>query len=406
MATGSVARSPDRFSRLPVQAITSGLTIALLHVAGISILLAAADAFALSPGELTTLIIGGHGLTAILTAALTWLFRVPIIIGMSAFSLLFVMSLAPSYSYPEIMGGILVGGILIVLAAVLGLSTRLTTLVPTPIVFGLIAGALLQFAVGIFNDMADEPAMIGSTVLAWLVARRFLPAQLPAVLPALVVGVLVAATSGMLRGATDPLALPAITTARPVFSWQAIISIAPVIAILVTANANLSTIVYLRSQGYEVPARGLHVMTGLATMVGACLGAIAICAGAVLMPLVAGPEAGAASQRHWAAYAAAAGMIPIVVFAALAAQMPAMIPVALLLAVAGLALLPILGQMLVGALGGPLRLGPLLAFVVAASDLTLWGFGAAFWALVIGTAATLLLEPQELAAARAPAVSG
>ncbi len=406
MAMGSVAQSPDRFSRLPLQAITSGLTIALLHVAGISILLAAAEAFALSSGELSTLIVGGHGLTAIWTVALTWLFRVPIIVGMSAFSLLFVMSLAPSYSYPEIMGGILVGGVLIVLAAVMGLSTRLTTLVPTPIVFGLIAGALLQFAVGIFNDMAVEPAMIGFTVLAWLVARRFLPAQLPAVLPALVVGVLVAAMSGMLRGARDPWSLPALTTAGPIFSWQAVVSIAPVVAILVSANANLGTIVYLRSQGFEVPERGLHVATGVATMVGACLGAIAICAGAVLMPLVAGPEAGAAGQRHWAAYAAAVGMIPIVVFAAVAAQMPEMIPVALLLAIAGLALLPVLGQMLSGALGGPLRLGPLLAFVVAASDLTLWGFGAAFWALVIGMAASLLLEPDEIAAARAPGVGG
>jgi predicted benzoate:H+ symporter BenE len=32
--------------------------------------------------------------------------------------------------------------------------------------------------------------------------------------------------------------------------------------------------------------------------------------------------------------------------------------------------------------------------------MALWGFGAAFWALVIGMVVTLLLEPNELAAAR------
>lgn len=402
MATGSVARSPDRFSRLPLQAITSGLTIALIHVAGISILLAAADAFALSSGETSTLIVGVHGLTALLSAAMTVLCRMPMLIGLNATSLFFLISLAPAYSY-EVMGGVVLGGVLIVLVALVGLSARLTALIPVPIVFGTVAGAILPFVVGIFNDMEVEPALIGLTFLSFLLARRFLPAQIPAVLPALLVGVLVAAASGMLHGARDPWSLPVLTTSGPAFSWQAIVAIAPVVAILVSANSNLASIVYMRSQGYEPPERGINIATGLGTIAGGCLGAIPTSKGTLLMPLVAGPEAGVAHQRRWAVHAAAAGMIAIVLFAGVAAQMPRMAPVALLLAIAGLVLLAVLGQMLAGALGGPLRLGPLLAFVVAASDLTLWGFGPAFWALVIGAGTTLLLERDALAASRAGA---
>jgi benzoate membrane transport protein len=267
-------------------------------------------------------------------------------------------------------------------------------------VFGTVAGAVLPFVVGIFRDMAVEPTMIGFTVLSFLLARRFLSARIPAVLPALGVGVLVALLSGKLSGASDPWSLPALATSGPVFTWQEMLAIGPVIAILISANSNLASVIYLRSQGYDPPERGINIATGIGTMIGGLFGAIPVSMGTFVMPLVAGPEGGEPHQRSWGPYAASAGMLVMVLFAGIAAQVPSMIPTTLLLAIAGLVLVAVLGQMLGGALGGPLRLGPLFAFVVAASGMTLWGFGSAFWALVIGMAVMLLLEPREFAAVR------
>ena len=51
---------------------------------------------------------------------------------------------------------------------------------------------------------------------------------------------------------------------------------------------------------------------------------------------------------------------------------------------------------------GPLRRRPLFAYVVASPQMTLGGFGSAFWSLVIGTGVTLL-EQQEWRAVRASA---
>ena len=386
--------------RLPLPAIATGLTVALLHVAGLSILLAVAEVFALTAGETTTLIVGVHGLTAVLSSAMTVLFRIPLLIGLNASSLFFVISLATSYPYPEVMGGVIVGGALVVLIAVLGLSARLTTLIPAPIVFGVVAGAVLPFVVGIFTDMAEEPAMIGLTVLAFVLARRVLPARIPPVLPALAIGIMVAFASDKLRGASDPWQLPSLAFATPTFSWQAMVAIAPVVALLVSANANLASVIFLRSQDYEAPERAINVATGIGTVLGGCLGAIPISMGTFLLPLVAGPEAGERPQRPWSIHAASAGMLTIVLFAGIAAQVPAMVPTTLLLAVAGLVLMAVLGQMLHGALSGPLRSGPLFAFAVAASDLRLWGFGSAFWALVFGMLVTLVLEQREFSQLR------
>jgi benzoate membrane transport protein len=400
MTTDGAVVSRERLARLPLQAITSGLTVALLHVAGLSILLAAAEIFGLAAGETATLIVGVHGLTALLSSAMTLLYRMPLLIGLNATSLFFVLSLAETYAYPEVMGGIIAGGALVVFVAILGLSARLTALVPAPVVFGAVAGAILPFVVGIFSDMDSEPAMIGFTVTAFVLARRFLPVRVPAIVPALAVGILVAFVSDKLQGANDPLAFPELALAAPVFSWQAVIAIGPVVAILVGANANLASIIYLRSQHYDPPERSIHVATGVGTIVGGCLGAIPISMGTVLMPLVASDESGPRSQRAWTVYAASVGMLAIALCAGIAAQVPGMVPTSLLLAVAGLVLIAVLGQMLGGALTGPLRVGPLFAFAVAASDLALWGFGPALWALVIGTSVTLVLEPKELATMR------
>jgi benzoate membrane transport protein len=127
--------------------------------------------------------------------------------------------------------------------------------------------------------------------------------------------------------------------------------------------------------------------------------------GALVTPLTAGPEAGERSVRPWAAYAGAAGFLLIALGAGVAADLPALLPLPLLLAVAGLALLGVLSQALEQVIKGPLRLGPLVAFAVASSTLSLFGIGSAFWALVFGTLTTLLVEGDALRTFRSSASS-
>jgi predicted benzoate:H+ symporter BenE len=77
-----------------------------------------------------------------------------------------------------------------------------------------------------------------------------------------------------------------------------------------------------------------------------------------------------------------------------------------LLALAGLALVGVLAQALGEMVRGPLLLGPLFAFVAASSQLTLFGLGPLFWALVIGTGVSLVLEAEALHELRATAEVG
>jgi benzoate membrane transport protein len=389
-----------RMSRIPLSALGAAITVVLMFVSGFGIVLASAETMRLSSSETMSLFIALHGMTALMSLVLTVRYRQPLMASYNFAGFLLLVSAAGQYGYREMAGGVLVAGLLVVVIGAFGLSARIAALVPAPIVLGMLAGVVLPFVVGIFTAMSDAPALIGLMVVGFVLARRMLNTRVPAILPALGVGLLVAAVQGDVHRFPDGWVLATPSISLPAWSWQAVLSISPVLAVLIAANANLAMTVYLRAEGFHPPTRGLDVVSGIATMVGSLFGAVPMCMGSVFAPLTAGPEAGDRAQRHWSVYLAAGGLLGIALMAGMAAQLPAMIPASLLLAIAGLALLPVLAQTLSAITSGPLRLGPLFAFVVASSEMSLLGFGPLFWALVIGMAVTLMLEQREWQAMR------
>jgi benzoate membrane transport protein len=259
---------------------------------------------------------------------------------------------------------------------------------------------VMPFVVGIFNMLGNERLLIGGTLLAYLLSCRFLETRAPPVLPALLVGLVLVALTGRLGHVPTGWSLPGLALAHPTFSVRAIATIVPVIVPLIALQSNLTWVAYTRNQGYRPPARVVDVATGIGTMLGAFVGPAPICMGSAVVPLAAGPEAGERAVRHWSVYAAAAGFALVALGASIAAGLPSILPLAFLLAVAGLALIGALGQALGDLARGPLRLGPLFAFVIASSKLSLFGLGPLFWALVGGTAIAYLLEPEGLRSLR------
>lgn len=390
----------DRSPRIPVSIVSAAISVFLVYIAGLSLILTAAQSWSLTSNQTASLVVGMHLIPALFSTAVTMIYRQPLIVTWSAVSVVFIASLSNQYAYSEVIGASLIAGLLVVVIGLLGLSTRLASFVPAPIIFGTLAGAIMPFVVGIFTDLTDYPLMIGMTLATFLIARRFLTSPILAILPALIVGLITAAILGDITRLPEGWASPAISVTGPSLSVQTVLSISPVIAILIVANNNLSTLIYLRNERFDPPGRVLDVTTGLGTMCGSVFGAVPIGMGSFLVPLLAGPDVGEHGKRHWSIYGTAVGLLAITGLAGIAAQLTDIIPFSLLLTLAGLSLLGILMQALTEVTKGPLRLGPLFAFVVASSQMSLLGFGPLFWALVVGMGVTLLLEQNGLAALR------
>jgi benzoate membrane transport protein len=297
-----------------------------------------------------------------------------------------------------------VAGALVLIAAVFGLTGLVATWIPTPIVHGLIAGAAMPFVVDVFSSLstsaggvaipAEVPVMVGAALVVYLLSQRFLGSTIPPILPSFIAGLIAALLSGQLGEIPSSLQLPNLELARPGFSWTAIVTATPVLVALLTVQSNVPSVIYLRSQGFRPPERLINLVSGVGTVVGSLFGPIAMSLALPPLLLAAGPGAGERSLRYRAVYLPAATGLLIALFAGTAAALSVLVPPVLLLAMAGLALIPAVVSALREITAGPLILGPLFAFAIALSELSLFGLGPFFWSLVMGTAVSLLLEGE------------
>jgi benzoate membrane transport protein len=405
---------PQPLSRL-VPPLTMALPVIIFAVAVLSFPLTLARLFAVSGAATTTWIAVLYGGPGVLSLLLTWWYRQPLLVAWSTLGAVAAATFVGHATFAELRGASLVAGCLILLLGAAGLSERIVRWVPAPIVMAMIAGAVLPYVVGMFTAAGTAPAVVGAAFLAYVLGRRLLPPRIPAVLPAVIVGVAAAGLTGLLNLSQLRWAAPVLHPAPPAFSWTVVVSFAPVLAVLMSTSANLASVVYIRSQRYPASLRAIDVVTGAAAVAGSFFGFTPFCMASFLAAPTAGPDAGDHDVRHWSVYFSSVGFLAIAALAGLAADLLRIVPLSILLALAGLALIGVLGSTLREALHGPLVLGPLFTFAVAASHLSYLGFGPLFWSLVIGTATSLVLERDHLRALRArrpgvpeapPALSG
>lgn len=395
-----MAPSSDIFRRgLP--AFGAAVRVIILFVTVVSVPLTVAQGLELSAGETSSWILVVYGLPSLISLALAVRYRQPLLITGGLFALVFINSLGTRLAYPELIGAFILAGAGVALVSALGLTGRLAAWIPAPIVFGLLTGAIIPFISDTFTALGEAPALVGGTVLAYFVGRYLLGPRIPAILPALLAGLAVAVLTGQIGQAPGSLSAPAPVLTMPVFSLDAIATATPVLVVLITAQANLPSVVFLESQGYRPPEQVVGILSGLGTLAGSLLGPVAVSVSLPATALVAAPEAGEHRVRHWAVYPAAAAGLLIGLLGSLAAALPAIIPLSLLVALAGLSLVGVLVSALQKLTQGPLVLGPAFALAISLSDITLLGLGPFFWALVIGTGVSLLLEREEWLTLRA-----
>lgn len=299
------------------------------------------------------------------------------------------------------MGAAVVAGAAVLLIGLTGLSNRLAAWVPAPVVYGLLAGAVMPFVMDMFTGLGQATVVIGGTLAAYVLGRLLLEPRLPGILSALVAGIAITAFATGFGAAPDRFALPVPELTAPVFSLRAIVTASPVMVVLITLQANVPSLVFLRAQRFRPPERTVSILSGAGTLLGSLLGPMGVSLSLPATALTAGPDAGPHHLRYTAAYLAAAAAIVIALLAGVAADLETVVPDALLTVLVGLAVLGVLTDAVRQVASGPLVLGPVVAFAVALSDLSLFGLGRFFWALVIGLVVSLLLERDGLAELRA-----
>jgi benzoate membrane transport protein len=288
------------------------------------------------------------------------------------------------HTMAEAVGAFLACAALITLAGLTGWFERVMSRIPQALAAALLAGVLARFAIDAFLQLAPEFALVAPMLAVYLLGRRLWPRYaVPGVLAA---GVAIAALQGRLAlGGVDwSWARPVFTA--PEFSLSALIGIALPLFVVTMASQNLPGVAAQRANGYATPVSPVIATTGIASLLLAPFGGYALNLAAITAAICMGREAHEDPAKRWTA-SAAAGVFYIVVglLGGAVVGLIAAFPKALVLAVAGFALLgTIAGGLAVAMKEDREREAALITFLVTASGLALWGVGSAFWGVVAG----------------------
>lgn len=366
-------------------ALGMGLPLSVVPLAVLAIPLTVSDTLGLDDARRTSWILALYGVPTLVNVVVALRTRIPLVFTGNLLALLFFVSLGEGATYGQLVGATMATGALVAILGVTGTTARLGRWVPTPVVMGLLAGIVLPFVADAFGYVGEAPAMMGALLGTYVLGRALLPRSVPAVLPAFAVGLAVAVTTGRIGEAPGLPGIPLPTWVAPEFAPAAWATLVPVLLVLMTLEANVPSLRLLQRQGFAPPERTFETISGLGTLITSPLGPTCLSASMVATSLTAHPRSGPAHARYRVVLVTSVATGLIAAFAAGASALLGWLPLPLLYGVAGLALVDVLAAALRDIARGPLLLAPVLALAITVSDVSLAGFGAPFWALLLGT---------------------
>lgn len=351
--------------------------------ASVAVVLAAAQALGATPAQTVSWIAGLALAKGVASLWLSWRHRLPIICAWSTPGAALIAA-SSGLDMAAAIGAFLLAAALMMLTAAFRPLGALIEKIPMPIAAAMLAGVIFRFVVAVFDEARVSPGLVLPLLAVFLLARLVNPFL--GVIAALGVGIAVSFATGLAAWPTGRLALTGLEFVTPRFDTAAMLGIGIPLYLVTMAAQNLPGFAVLRAAGYQPPVPACLFVTGLTSFLTAPFGAHMVNMAAISASICTGPDTHPdAAQRWkagilygllWLAIAATAGLLLALILA---------MPKALIVAVAGLGLVGSLTGALTQATASDAhRFAAIIAFAVAASSLTLFGVGSAFWSLVAG----------------------
>ena len=385
-------------TRVTASHVTAGFIAVLVgYTSSAAIIFQAAAAAGATPAQ-----IGGWlsalglamGVTSI---GLSLRYRQPILTAWSTPGAALLAVSLPDLPLSEAIGIFVFSAVLILICGITGWFARLMQVIPQSIAAAMLAGVLLRFGLDAFGSLNGDFVLVSSMFLTYLAAKRWLPRY--AIVLVLLAGLGVAGVLGEIDTRQTRLIVSVPQPIWPTFSLSSLIGVGIPLFVVTMASQNAPGVATLRAAGYDTPISPLMIWTGLATLVLAPFGAFSVCLAAITAAICMGPDVDPDADRRYPAAICAGGFYLLAgLFGGSIGTLFDALPQALVLAVAGLALLSTIGGSLHRALLEPHQREPaLITFLVTGSGVTLFGVGAAFWGLVAGMLALLVAPKSRLA---------
>lgn len=377
--------------RLSISHISAGFIAVLVgYTSSAAIVFQAAHAAGATAAEISSWLLAlglGMGVTCI---GLSLYFKSPVLTAWSTPGAALLITGLAGLSMSEAIGVFLFSSLLITIAGFSGWFEKLMHHVPKSLAAAMLAGVLLRFGLDVFVVLPTQGLLVGGMMASYLIGRRFFP--LYAVPVTLLLGLLIASFQGLLQFEAISVQIAQPVFIAPSFSLSSLIGVGIPLFIVSMASQNVPGLAVLRANGYETPASPLIGFTGLTGLLLAPFGGFSFNLAAITAAICMSKDADPDPKRRYMA-AVWAGIFYLItgVFGATVVSLFAAFPRAMIVSIAGLALLGTIGNGLSSALHDEKeREAALITFLVTASGLALFGIGSAFWGILLGIAVSWL----------------
>lgn len=375
------------------QAILSGFIAVIVGYAGPTVLVfQVAENSHLSHAHIISWLWSYSIMAGITTIIASVYYRIPIITAWSTPGIAFLILALNGVRFPDAIGAFIVSNLIISIVGWLGLLEKIIRFIPLSLASSLNAGILVSFGFGLIHAAKENAILVGIMVISYFIVRRFSPRWAVAVVFA--IGIIVCFLLGQthFENLKIELAIPIWT--MPTFSLQSILNISLPLTILALTGQYLPGFAVLKTSGYTPPVNRVVSLCGIGSIFASFFGCHNINPSSMIAAIVAGDEAHPDPKKRYIA-AVSAGVIYILfgIFATTFLNLFITFPKAVIVALAGLALLTAISSSFQLAFSQSAQsLSPLVVFLIAASGISVWGIGAAFWSILCGLVIYYLFE--------------
>ncbi len=389
------------FKDCSLSAVVAGFIATMISYAGPLVIVFQAAESGGMPAELLSSWVWAISIgSGVLGIVLSLRYRVPVIIAWSAPGSALLVSMLPGISAAEAVGAYVMANAIILLVGLSGAFDRIVGKLPAAISAAMLAGILFSFGTRLFTSLKDEPLMVMAMFITYLLVRRLSPRY--AVMAVLLVGCSIAAGSGQLNTSALVIGFATPEWVTPAFTWHGLFNIALPLVMVALTGQFVPGVAVLRNAGYPTPASPIISASGLGSLLLAPFGCHGLTLAAITAAICTGREAHEdPARRYVSGVVGGVFYLLLGIFGATLVSIFTALPKELIAALAGLALFGAIAGALAGSMAVPEdREAALITFLVTASGMSFLGLSAAFWGLIFGLFAHLLLTAR-----RAPKVA-
>jgi len=322
----------------------------------------------------------------LLSILLSYIYRIPILIAWSTPGAALLVANVQEFNLNEAIAGFIVCAFLLFIFPLLMPLDKLFKWLPPQLASAMLAGILLNFGFSVFTQMDLQPVLIISMFISYLLAKRFIPQW--TLLIVIVVSIILAWHLQLIESKSIDWQWSEWQFIQPEFSWSVIVGISLPLFIVTTAAQNLPGMAMLQSFGYKAPIKRILSITGLCNLIAAPFGGYALNLAAISASICMTEEVHEnPDKRYWASIWAGIFYLVLGLLAAYIIAWFALLPKALILALAGIALFGTITHSLqhsVNSESKHINEAAVITLLITASPIALWGLSSVIWGLTGG----------------------